>query len=197
MPPCQRCVRQNLKCILAPSRRGGRRVRKSAKLSPAPDADSESELPVTRPARPLGASRSQSLALQDHSHDRNDWASTSPPQDWPATESEPPNATEHFTRGKSPDLEGHMTSADLLNPSDALNLLAQVADTDEHRGALPAQSKTRRDTQTHEAAQDRMDYLAPHQYPPLTENALTLSDISFLVHKYAGWFPPSSSPSLC
>lgn len=76
-------------------------------------------------------------------------------------------------------LKGHFTSSDLLNPSDALDLLAHVADMDPEGHV-----------QSHEAP-DEMENPAritnPSQgichYPPIASGALTLSEASFLIEQ--------------
>ncbi|RGP64840.1 hypothetical protein FLONG3_9418 [Fusarium longipes] len=79
-------------------------------------------------------------------------------------------------------LQGHFTSSDLLNPSDALDLLAHVADMEPER-------------QSHDQAQEGGGQAegsgivtgAPQgvcNYPPIDSGALTLSEVSFLIEQY-------------
>ncbi|KAL2875248.1 hypothetical protein SGCOL_009538 [Colletotrichum sp. CLE4] len=86
--------------------------------------------------------RSTSPADSRHHNDGDEHWSCSPDEDddgpagrpasWPGSTSQPDSPGGQSTRSlkSSGDIEGHITSSDLLNPSDALNLLAQVADLD-------------------------------------------------------------------
>ncbi|KAM0543865.1 hypothetical protein ACHAPJ_012102 [Fusarium lateritium] len=77
-------------------------------------------------------------------------------------------------------LKGHFTSSDLLNPSDALDLLAHVADMEPEGHAQP------------QAAQGEMEnptrITNPPQgichYPPIASGELTVSEASFLIKHY-------------
>lgn len=78
-------------------------------------------------------------------------------------------------------LQGHFTSSDLLNPSDALDLLAHVADMepDGHDHGQTQEECGRTEHRTSVAG-------ASHgacSYPPIESGALTLSEASFLIEQ--------------
>ncbi|KAF5603725.1 hypothetical protein FPCIR_1164 [Fusarium pseudocircinatum] len=74
-------------------------------------------------------------------------------------------------------LKGHFTSSDLLNPSDALDLLAHVADME------PEGHAQTQDTEGDPENSTRMANISQGvcDYPPVTSGALTLSEASFLI----------------
>nr|RBQ83536.1 hypothetical protein FVER53263_03065 [Fusarium verticillioides] len=77
-------------------------------------------------------------------------------------------------------LKGHFTSSDLLNPSDALDLLAHVADME------PEGHAQTQDTEGDPENSTRMANISQGvcDYPPVTSGALTLSEASFLIEHY-------------
>jgi hypothetical protein len=78
-------------------------------------------------------------------------------------------------------LQGHFTSSDLLNPSDALDLLAHVADM-EPEGHNNGQTQEA----DGQAEGPRNVTSAPQgacNYPPINSGALTLSEVSFLIEQ--------------
>lgn len=88
------------------------------------------------------------------------------------------------SRTSSDGLEGHIANTDLLNPSDALDLLAQVADLDpdRQRNALAGQAGS-----NSRLAVDGMPQLvgrsAASYYPPLDDGIITPSEASYLVKR--------------
>ncbi|KAF5691668.1 3-oxoacyl-reductase [Fusarium denticulatum] len=78
-------------------------------------------------------------------------------------------------------LKGHFTSSDLLNPSDALDLLAHVADME------PEGHAQTQDTEGDPESSTRMANISQGvcDYPPVTSGALTLSEASFLIEHAA------------
>jgi hypothetical protein len=77
------------------------------------------------------------------------------------------------------DIERHIASADLLNPSDALDLLARVADRDADGDRVTSDEPSR----TAPSQQcDRQDISEPNvSYPPLEQDAVSYADIAKLV----------------
>jgi len=78
-------------------------------------------------------------------------------------------------------LQGHFTSSDLLNPSDALDLLAHVADMgpEGHDHGRMEEEGGRVEHPTNVTG-------APHgacKYPPIESGTLALSDVSFLIEQ--------------
>jgi hypothetical protein len=76
-------------------------------------------------------------------------------------------------------LKGHFTSSDLLNPSDALDLLAHVADMEPegHAQTQDAEGDPENSTRMANTSQGVCDY------PPVTSGALTLSEAAFLIEQ--------------
>ncbi|KAG6021923.1 hypothetical protein E4U41_002362 [Claviceps citrina] len=150
-PPCRRCVEQQLECVLAKSRRGGRRikgVRNSAVIQPAKrDSDRGATSDIKGPPsttghvdeetddRSLHSSQPRSGHPLGETLDIQGWPSS--PQHaghWPSRSPKAGSASDMAgSRMSSDGLEGHIASADILNPSDALDLLAQVAHLDPAR----------------------------------------------------------------
>lgn len=100
-------------------------------------------------------------------------------------------ASDHDDSGESGEgesrgrLEGHITSADLLNPSDALDLLAQVANLEPKN-----QNQGDPETTNHEMAEAAMGIetgttQSIAYYPPIASGAVSLSEAAALLQKYA------------
>ncbi|TWU77753.1 hypothetical protein ED733_008599 [Metarhizium rileyi] len=213
-PPCRRCVEQQLECVLAKSRRGGRRikgVRNSAVQSTRQDSHLDPSLETHGPASSMHDEDDD----DDDDDDDSDYHSgqgsrprpgqqpndTDAAQGWPPSphhtgnwRADSPDAasTQEMTgsRTSSDGLEGHIASTDLLNPSDALDLLAQVADLDPGR---------QRNNSTSQAGPSKRPVHGMHQtagrpaasyYPPLDDGVLTPSDASYLVKRYHEKFHP-------
>lgn len=145
--------------------------------------------------------RSTSPADSRHHNDGGEPWSCSPEEDddgpagrpasWPGSTSQPDSPGGRSTRSlkSSGDIEGHITSSDLLNPSDALNLLAQVADLD---------GEERRDDMRHLSVSDApgRDKCSPRKgsrkpstpaathYPPISDGVLSLPVASRLLTLY-------------
>ncbi|KAK1496372.1 fungal specific transcription factor domain-containing protein, partial [Colletotrichum cuscutae] len=145
--------------------------------------------------------RSTSPADSRHRNDGGEPWSCSPEEDddgpaerpasWPGSTSQPDSPGGRSTRSlkSSGDIEGHITSSDLLNPSDALNLLAQVADLD---------GEERRDDMRHLSVSDApgRDKCSPRKgsrkpstpaathYPPISDGVLSLPVASRLLTLY-------------
>ncbi|KJR88116.1 C6 transcription factor [Sporothrix schenckii 1099-18] len=187
-PPCTRCFQERLECTLATSRRGGRRPRRT---------DVNQNQGRAR-APPQLQSRGSGSGLPPSSPHLGTHASTR-------------RATVHMTGA---DIDGDFAARDLLNPSDALNLLAQVADLDgdhdeqdqSHGGAYNAGDG-------HNDAQPGTPTPAPHHrhphhndssenanhshnlntsfyYPPISDGRLSLADASYLLQHYHEHYHP-------
>lgn len=75
-------------------------------------------------------------------------------------------------------LEDHITSADLLNPSDALDVLAQVADQ-ELEGRNHIQGAISGDVIDPGQSSGTVQHVT--YYPPISSGALTISDVSVFI----------------
>ncbi|KAK1672826.1 hypothetical protein BDP55DRAFT_671905 [Colletotrichum godetiae] len=238
IPPCRRCVREQKECVLATSRRGGRRPRKFVRL-PQSEGDAAAFLQqqqqqqhpdaVTGPAvydsgpggGDVGTSSTTNLREDQHMHhqrstspadsrhhnDGDEHWSCSPDEDddgpagrpasWPGSTSQPDSPGGQSTRSlkSSGDIEGHITSSDLLNPSDALNLLAQVADLDgeERRDDmrhLSVSDATGRDKCSPRKGSRKPSTPAATHYPPISDGVLSLPVASRLLTLYIDHFHP-------
>ncbi|TQN72633.1 hypothetical protein CSHISOI_02890 [Colletotrichum shisoi] len=241
-------------CILATSRRGGRRPRKFVRVPPADgdalrhrqDAPAASppsyNNPIAATATAVDDARSSSANNLEGRQGRTLSPPESPgpgtgpgpadgdadgpwscspeeggpsgrPASWPGTSSQPASPDRQSTRSlkSSGDIEGHITSSDLLNPSDALNLLAQVADLD---GDDDADDDSDDDEDSHEEVHDlpssggikpggvhdkrspkrgsRKPYTQPlsTHYPPISDGILTVSVAARLLTSYIEHFHP-------
>lgn len=247
-PVCRRCRQEQKECILTASRRGGRRVRRSALPTgddPVPTGDASQnqhqqgpsssgededgsiapEAPPSRdlredqaswsqlPSCPPGGLQSQYSAripppspssfaatanttsrprrTTDETHGHNVDATTQgAPGDWaelPWAQDDPPQKQarepqpERQSRSSPEDnIDSHITSADLINPSDALDLLAQVA---QRSGEEERANDTQESRTEHRDADFGDDDNGPEQhlesvdsldYPPIANGQVTL-----------------------
>ncbi|KAF5662215.1 3-oxoacyl-reductase [Fusarium heterosporum] len=120
-PPCRRCIEKGQECILATSRRGGRRIKGQRKGRMAADNPRQPS-----PNTTLDSMNNPSISNTQRareSTERSEWLSSSLEQQSEIDEDEDEDGGRDAVQ-----LKGHFTSSDLLNPSDALDLLAHVAD---------------------------------------------------------------------
>lgn len=193
-PPCRRCVRDGQDCVLVASRRGGRRIRRQSRhaleTSTTDDgqllsatweshngstasADDGSNTPVNPPAN----SNDSRLHIE--------W----PPiaNRWDRTEGQEDLndsiRAEAFQEDES--LQDHVTSTDLLNPSDALDLLARVASHDD--GDRAAATPMQHPTNTTHSSQGPQEGAA--EFTPISENAVTEATALCLIREYVVLLP--------
>ncbi|OAA56242.1 fungal specific transcription factor domain-containing protein [Niveomyces insectorum RCEF 264] len=95
------------------------------------------------------------------------------------------------------DIDGDFATRDLLNPSDALNLLAQVADLDgEHPGndARPSSSSNgpidMDMDMSHGPMQMATSDPVPFYYPPISDGLLSFADATYLLSHYQEKYHP-------
>ncbi|KAJ6441202.1 C6 transcription factor [Purpureocillium lavendulum] len=191
-PPCKRCVEHQLECVLAKSRRGGRRIKGvRGSLPPVKASQSQAQPSAITPSSDGGQSaglvtaESKSVERAEHlqgwpsPHSAPNWRDDSPA-------STVPEENEEESRQDSDGLEGHIASTDLLNPSDALDLLAQVADLEPGRQASSGRDAGSRAAPAHAAAAG-----GPVAYfPPIADGILSWSEASYLVKRYHDKFHP-------
>ncbi|KPM46114.1 hypothetical protein AK830_g405 [Neonectria ditissima] len=189
-PPCRRCTEKNQQCVLATSRRGGRRVKRLRASHSMPRE--HPDLSASAPSRTINIPDVRACdegydgdGDRDRhvSDDQSEWSSlhitSELDQPYPASDQDD-NGESRETRGR---LEGHITSADLLNPSDALDLLAQVADLE--TGGREQASETVHGEMAdpglgpQTASTQHLTY-----YPPISSGALAISDASALIQQY-------------
>lgn len=186
--------------MLATSRRGGRRPRKCVRV---PEGDG----PPAIGANGTGAFESVSGGGEGSSrpptrtdrlkpgtpgsHPQDEPWSCSPEEEetpgraasWPGSRSQP-NSPGGRSLQSAGDIEGHITSSDLLNPSDALNLLAQVADLDgdgaERTRKPPGGIHADQDTDG-DGKRPSSKTPAIFNYPPISDGVLSISMASRLL----------------
>ncbi|KAH8657700.1 hypothetical protein BX600DRAFT_468025 [Xylariales sp. PMI_506] len=236
-PPCQRCVERGQECILATSRRGGRRIKglKGSEHAAATAEESRrSTVPPSTidksPLKSAGIDTDTSLSQQqqeqqqhhqqqqqlpldpDHEFERatgdrsrsdaNDISDTRARGDWSAgarpSQSEqwqiPATAEQEnddlLSDARDGILEGRIASSDLLNPSDALHLLAQVADLEsDEQPRSPGSGNAVATVGTTSAASKAVSYSHASRrmeatYPPISNGKLTVADAAFLLKHY-------------
>lgn len=120
--PCRRCQREARECILGESHRGGRRVRKKPKIEDNPQSSS----PASSQTPTLTTPNAQAPRSQPF-HSSYD-GPQSPGVTWHTPVSATATGSESVSRQSGPRNHEDIASADLQNPSDALEILAQVAD---------------------------------------------------------------------
>ncbi|QUC20921.1 uncharacterized protein UV8b_05162 [Ustilaginoidea virens] len=221
IPPCRRCVEHQLECVLAISRRGGRRIKgvrnsttqpvnPDRKTGPTPFGQKPPSTAIHDDDDGDGGDGGDNSDGDESDHSRQTGQScgadhrpivvrdsrTWPPApqqtgNWRAGSFEAGSDRDMEDSRTSPDgLEGHIASTDLLNPSDALGLLAQVADLDPASQKHTVKAKTGA-ARGHVAGR-RQDAgrTAVGQYPPLHEGAFSVSDASYLLKRYHDKFHP-------
>lgn len=165
--------------MLATSRRGGRRVRKKKVLDESGAGAAAGGSSTAIAAVPLQTPVRQSAARDGHGLDAWPHGGAAQQQDpsWTGDGSASrTDASQSASRRSSVALEGHLAAADLLNPSDALDLLAQVADLEpgnQDKESMPARTAHSRQ--------------APHdtnlRYPPISDGALGFADAAALIQQ--------------
>lgn len=161
-PPCERCIREQHECILGGSRRGGKRVKRTHEADPQSNAESSTATsqsnknngtttitttaaprsfpppapgtsPYPGPSKPTDGSGRPYWSDYQNSHSAQ---SSAPP------EAVPSNAEGEAETGGDAKMTVHesIASADIQNPSDALEFLANVADRAEGRMLPPLRS---------------------------------------------------------
>jgi hypothetical protein len=193
VPPCRRCVEQQLECVLTKSRRGGPRVKgvRNSTIQPlSHDSTGHGPASTTHDDDDSDYHSRQT----SHSHPDQHPGSTDDMRGWLAS----PHQTGNW-RADSPDegstrelaesrtssdgLEGHIAATDLLNPSDALDLLAQVADLDPGRQRNASAGQGGSNNRLVGGMQQSVGRSATSYYPPLDDGILTPSEASYLVKR--------------
>ncbi|KAH7232875.1 hypothetical protein BKA59DRAFT_504057 [Fusarium tricinctum] len=174
-PPCRRCIEKGQECVLATSRRGGRRI-KGQRLGLG---HSRSIADSRRP------SPDRTISQMNPPPDLNNRATREPDEqsEWLSSqlESSLDRQSEDEDEGRDAvQLKGHFTSSDLLNPSDALDLLAHVADMHPEGHNQPQEAPDEMENPTRIANPSQ----GICHYPPIASGALTLSEASFLIGHY-------------
>ncbi|KAF4439255.1 hypothetical protein F53441_12636 [Fusarium austroafricanum] len=178
-PPCRRCLEKNQECILATSRRGGRRI-KGQRLGYSRSTNESHQPSPNRTTNRMNHPPTIIINQEPHEPDQqSEWLSSQlgSPLDQQSEDDE--DATGDAVR-----LKGHFTSSDLLNPSDALDLLAHVADMEPegHNQAQDTEADAESHTRMANPSQGGCDY------PPISSGALTVSEVAFLIEHYHGNF---------
>lgn len=107
----------------------------------------------------------------------DEWRVAQNDQSWAADESAGrTEASRSVSRRSSVALEGHIASADLLNPSDALDLLAHVADLDPSGKEKQSMQQRGRNAR-HDSGS------SPVNYPPISNGALAYADAASLLQQ--------------
>ena len=165
--PCRRCIEEQKECILAPSKRGGRRMRRAGSTSIVNGGNLTSSSDLTRNvtlhladtgerdvSASLGPLSEQASQLKPSG---SNWRGASSDVPQPSSLSlqgrgygaSPTNVTSAFEgdRRQATTLDDAVASAEILNPSDALNILVNAAssaqdgysaENDHNEGAAPS-----------------------------------------------------------
>ncbi|CZT09159.1 uncharacterized protein RCO7_04039 [Rhynchosporium graminicola] len=219
-PPCRRCQRENRECVLGESHRGGRRVRKKPKLDEEADAASEGPVSVTASSRRgspksqpqtsprFGMDANQSQQPSEPFHTRYDnrqtWQPTAAAGDGPSRYTEyPPILSPTINQSYRSRMESTVSiigkpshagiaTADLQNPSDALEILAQVADraddSNSPRSDDPAGPSPKRVKQRPEVTFQPVE--TSWHYRPLQERLINQEQIYSLFNSFEQFYHP-------
>lgn len=188
-PPCRRCARENQECILVKSRRGGRRVRRSSIAAAAAGAPPSH----ASDSADIRGERDQNVTVTPTEADETWRPRPTPPQrpmrPWNEGWEERRSPVQRRRSDGVDDIENHIASADLLNPSDALNLLAQVADRDAE-GRRESALQTSQDGQRSEGGSFPVGLGSSSSFPPISEGHLTVADAARLLGHYHDKYHP-------
>ncbi|KAH0277127.1 hypothetical protein KCU91_g3395, partial [Aureobasidium melanogenum] len=181
-PPCERCIRENHECILGPSHRGGRRIKRSA---------TESEQPENIVSR--NASSSEDPGQPNYHRQLPSWPQYTPgPRSTPASVPEAP--TSHPSTKMT--VDESIVSTNLQNPSDALEFLANVAGRNEGAAQTPSAHGSTYARSPHQSGaeqhvQDRTpssNHPSPAvmqiQFPPHQKGHVSLAMMHKLIERY-------------
>ncbi|KAH9211155.1 hypothetical protein DL95DRAFT_437358 [Leptodontidium sp. 2 PMI_412] len=179
VPPCESCVRDQAQCVLATSKRGGKRVRRST-----------ATVSHNGPSRPLpvvekSSSNSYAAGIQNH---------FSPPSPNGRDAYEPDHCQDRQI--SSANIEETIASTDLHATSEALNMLSQAAQLDTY--ATPGQRSHTSDrpiVMSPEAVANgsaRADQFPPGQlqYALVSQGLLTAAQISRLITRFQQYYHP-------
>ena len=168
-PPCKRCVREQRECVLAGSRRGGRRVRKAKKLEGGSDQTNSLAGNVTKISN---------LAKENEKPDEGRW-----PPGWQSAASNAEAYSQYVSLNGNLSVEKTIASAEIQNPSDALEILAQVAGdagtADRATSTAPASDVA--DPVTSSGSGPTAEKSPLFSFPPFTNGIMTISLISELL----------------
>lgn len=215
-PPCERCIREQHECILGGSRRGGKRIKRTAS-----DLDSGVDHSSVQSADNTPA-RSMPFHFQDSSYPSPRTSEARLPP-WPGygqdtksqqlTPREPParaeNNNSNSNSNNSNSSNAKMTvdetiaSAELTNPSDALEFLANVADRAEG-SQLPPMNAPGFNTSPHQRRSDLSGQMPTPssggqttsstgnviQFPPLQKGYVNIDMMHELLHRYGERYHP-------
>ncbi|KJZ77630.1 hypothetical protein HIM_02807 [Hirsutella minnesotensis 3608] len=187
-PPCRRCVEHQLECVLAKSRRGGRRI-KGVKGALPPSNSSHHG----HPDRDSADYHAQRDHHAEGGPQQQGWPSPRSAQNWRESSADDDESIQDPADESRPDsdgLEGHIASTDLLNPSDALDLLAQVADLEP--GGQGSSSGRDGASSRHAAGAGAGAGAASTNatFPPVADGVLSWPEASYLVRRYHDKYHP-------
>ncbi|OCK85616.1 hypothetical protein K432DRAFT_439153 [Lepidopterella palustris CBS 459.81] len=175
--PCLRCKRDNLECILGGSNRGGRRVRRKTldpQILPSPNTYNQEDSGFHGVGN-VGTSPWTHSGAQD-----------------PAVESSQQRRSRdgQLPRSRSSSTPDDINFPNLQNPSDALGILARVAETS--TGERDASTNGHRPPQSTPAMAQPRDMPQAQQIPyrPLELGVLTIPKISQLLMRYHQHYHP-------
>lgn len=170
--PCLRCKRDNLDCVLGGSNRGGRRVRKP-KPPPAPEPQTDHTLTTIAP-----------YAQEEVPFPGIGTVGTSPWTQHDTIARQSGGAEDQLPRSESATSSDEIPFPNLQNPSDALGILARVAESSSGEG----------DSSNGRGARLHMVSMAPpaeqharasiFSYKLLDSGALTVATVCYLLSRY-------------
>ncbi|KAG9674576.1 hypothetical protein KCU95_g16492, partial [Aureobasidium melanogenum] len=169
-PPCLRCRKENKQCVIGSSNRGGRRVRRSTIASQQAQVNDESVQATSCLAMDIDSTVGTAPANDMRPHEQNN---------------------EESGRSSSSD---NIPFNDLQNPSDALDILAQIASNDNNNNNPSQQTAWQERQQNHSLRTNSLysnnwnnDGL---DYHLVRSGALSSTKISQLVERYRQHYHP-------
>ena len=188
-------MREQRECILAGSRRGGRRPKKvppDAHGAPAPKLEPSTDSADVHDGTPAPNGHDDDRGREDLSPSwRSAWSRT--PREG-AQPYKPPIGTSNLTTQSAVDTK--IAVADIQNPSDALEILAQVAGDAQvdrsHSVTSTSSGVDQRSATSPDRTRDRDAMLS--NFPPLSTGALTVPMIHSLFARYHILGPRTEDP---
>ncbi|GAB7365072.1 hypothetical protein MBLNU230_g5853t1 [Neophaeotheca triangularis] len=194
-PPCERCIREQHECILGGSRRGGKRVKRShSDASTAPSGAQPASIEGLSQPQPAANS---SASAQGNAPGLGQWKSNTsdgklPP--WVESRSLPPPPTADFSARSGtpskPVVDDDTAMADLQNPADALEFLANVAERNSSITQLPPMSAIAGLSQGIPRDDNYARTGINVEYPPLQNGGISIENVYILLQRYRQKYNP-------
>ncbi|THZ06910.1 hypothetical protein D6C93_01266 [Aureobasidium pullulans] len=197
-PPCERCIRENHECVLGPSHRGGRRIKRNTTGSEQPENEASHNASSSEDTGQSSVPPVQQDSTREERDDGYHRRLPSWPQYTPGSRSTPASAAEPPTSHPSTKMtvDESIVSTNLQNPSDALEFLANVAGRNEGVAQTPSTHGSIYARSPHQSGADQhvqdatpsSNHPSPAamqiQFPPYQKGHVSLGMMHALIERY-------------